>query len=127
MCYICWFIIFLQFLKSCVLLAILYVTHLRDVQLKFFFLFTVHMYVFGFEQLLLSCIIQGCDCICSLCFKLYLGSIGSGVFKKTPCPVVVVFMCLGLLSHDSTKLYLLYFVTHCCTIDNNCGKADGLE
>jgi len=37
MCYICWFTIFLQWLKSYVLLAILYVTHLRNLQLKFFF------------------------------------------------------------------------------------------
>ena len=85
------------------------------------------MYVFGFEQLLLSCIIRVCNCICSPCFKLYLGSTGSGVFKKTACPVVVVFVYLGLLSHNSTKLYLLYFMTHRCTIDNNCVKADGFE
>lgn len=74
--------------------------------IKIFFLFTEHMYVFGFEQLLLSCIMGGCDSICSPCFKLYLGSIGSGVFKKTSRPVVVVFVYLSLLSHDSTKLYL---------------------
>ena len=33
----------------------------------------VGLYVFGCEQLLLSSIVQVCDYICSLCFRLYLG------------------------------------------------------
>jgi len=84
------------------------------------------MYVFGFEQLLLSYIIWGCDSVFSM-LKIVLGSIGSGVFKNTPCPVVVVFVYLAWLKHYATKLYLLYFMTHHSATDNNSVKADGFE
>jgi len=33
----------------------------------------VHTYMFGFEWMLLSCVIRGCENICSPCFRLYLG------------------------------------------------------
>jgi len=36
-------------------------------------LFIVHMFMFGSDWLLLLWIVQGCDNICSVCLKLYLG------------------------------------------------------
>jgi hypothetical protein len=82
-------------LMCCLLLCMLHT--LRNHNWNFF-LFTMPMYVFGFEQLLLSCIIRSCDSLFSM-LQIILGSTGIGVFKKTPCPLVVVVMYLAWLRH----------------------------
>ena len=72
------------------------------------------MFVFGSDWLLLSRIVQCCDNMCSICFKLYLGSIGCQVVRKTLCPVLVVFMTQPANTQEHYQNRMSPLVIHIC-------------
>jgi hypothetical protein len=72
----------------------LYVTNLQKSIIKIRILFIVSMPVFDSDRLLLSCIVQDCEIV----LQIVLGSVGYKFRRKTPCPVLVMFLCRGWLS-----------------------------